>query len=144
MDQTDLKTEQVREQHAESERPVQRRRRKGRPLRATARFDDEEWETVCTAATGAGLTPRGWLAAAGVAAAEGKPPPRWRVVEPQLVELAATRKQLVRVGTLLNQATKATNATGMPSVALAALAGRVEVLVAELDRLTAAIMGRSL
>ena len=134
--------EQDSERHADPERPVRRRRRKGRPLRATARFDADEWGAVCAAATGAGLTPRGWLAAVGTAAARREPPPRWRTVEPQLVELAALRKQLVRVGTLLNQAVRSVNATGDVPPGLPYLCGRVEMLICELDRLTARLVQR--
>lgn len=88
------------------------------------------------------MTPSGWVAETAVAVARQKPPPRQRIAEAQLVELAAMRKQLVRVGTLLNQAVKATNATGELSPGLPYLCGRVAELLAQIDRSTAATLGR--
>jgi hypothetical protein len=48
----------------------------------------------------------------------------------------------VRVGTLLNQSVKATNASGSVAPGLPYLAGRVEVLIREVDRRTAALLSR--
>lgn len=137
------RAEQVREQTPEQPgAAVQRLRRKGRRMRANPRFTEDEWADVVRAARWAGMTTSGWTAATGVAVARRKPPPRIRVAEATMVELAATRKQLVRVGTLLNQSVKATNASGEVAPGLPYLAGRVEMLLCELDRLTAALVGR--
>jgi hypothetical protein len=139
----DPPAEQVREQISDPPGAVVRRRRRtGRRRQVLARFSDDEWRDVCAAAHSAGFTPSGWTAATGVAAARRRPPPRLAVAEATLRELAATRKQLVRVGTLLNQSVKATNASGTVAPGLPHLAGRVEVLIAELDRRTAALLSR--
>ena len=121
---------------------VRARRRRGRHRQAHARFTDDEWRDVLAAARRAGRTPGGWTAAASVAVARHEPPPRLAVAEAALRELAATRKQLVRVGTLLNQSVKATNASGSVAPGLPYLAGRVEVLIREVDRRTAALLSR--
>lgn len=139
----DPATEQVREQLSDQPGAViRRRRRTGRHRQALARFTDEEWRDVCAAARSAGFTPGGWTAATGVAVARREPPPRLVVAEATLRELAETRKQLVRVGTLLNQSVKATNARGAVAPGLPYLAGRVEVLISEIDRRTAALISR--
>lgn len=140
----DARPEQVREQTPESPSTgIQRRRRKGRPRRANPRFTEAEWRDVQRAARLAGLTPSGWTAATGVAVARQNPPPRIVIAESKLRELAETRKQLVRVGTLLNQSVRAVNASGEVAPGLPYLAGRVEVLLSEVDRLTASLMTRS-
>ena len=127
--------EQVRERTAQQPGAVVRRReRKGRPRQIRVRFSDDEWHDISAAAGRAGWTVGGWTAATGVAAARRKPPPRLVVAEATLRELAETRRQLVRIGTLLNQSVKAVNATGQVPPGLAYLAGRVDVLIGELDR----------
>jgi hypothetical protein len=90
--------------------------RSGRPHRLNARFTADELAEIETAAIGAGMTPTGFLAEAGLAAARGAPsaplsPTREALAEMQ-GELFDARVALGRIGTNLNQAAAALNATG--------------------------------
>ena len=135
--------EQVREQISEPPGAVVRRRRRtGRRRQVLARFSDEEWRDVCAAAHSAGFTPSGWTAATGVAVARRRRRRGWRWPRRRCANWRPTRKQLVRVGTLLNQSVKATNASGTVAPGLPYLAGQVEVLIREVDRRTAALLTR--
>ncbi|SNT65686.1 hypothetical protein SAMN05421812_12529 [Asanoa hainanensis] len=88
----------------------------GRPRRIAPSFTEQEMADVQKAAEDAGLTPTGFLAEAGLAAARGTPPAsldRGREGLAQLqAELFDARVAVGRIGTNLNQAVAALNATG--------------------------------
>ena len=88
----------------------------GRPHRLNARFSDTERAEIETAAAAVGMTPTGYLAEAGLAAARGAPPSSLDPMRESLarleVELFDTRVAVGRIGTNLNQAVAALNATG--------------------------------
>jgi hypothetical protein len=91
----------------------------------TAAFTDAEYEALAAAARRVGLTPTGFCAqaalAAAVAPANDAAPllgadPEVEALSEAQAELATLRTALVRVGTNLNQAVAALNATGEPPV----------------------------
>ncbi len=90
--------------------------RLGRPHRLNARFTADELVEIETAAVGAGMTPTGFLAEAGLAAARGTPPAALSPSREALAELQGelfdARVALGRIGTNLNQAVTALHATG--------------------------------
>jgi uncharacterized protein (DUF1778 family) len=92
-----------------------RDRRHSRPRRPRPIFircSDDEYAALAAAATSSGLTPSGYAAEAAVAAAHGRLD---SLPDPALVrELIATRAQLRRYGSNLNQAARALNAGGDP------------------------------
>lgn len=111
----------------ESERPTASPRprgrdrvhlRSGRAHRLNARFTADELAEIETAAAGAGMTPTGFLAEAGLATARGAPPASLSPTREALAELQRelfdARVALGRIGTNLNQAIAALNATGQP------------------------------
>jgi hypothetical protein len=90
--------------------------RAGRPHRLNARFTDAELAEIEAAAVGAGMTPTGFLAEAGLAAARGTAPaalsPSREALAELQSELFAARVSVGRIGTNLNQAVTALNSTG--------------------------------
>jgi len=119
----------------------------GRGHSVRVRFSDAELSVASTGAGRADMRLAGYIAAAALAAAQAQPAPRVvgareRLLRESLAEIAATRVRLVRVGTLLNQAVAALNSTGAVTPGLPYLAGRVEVVVREMDRLTAQLLTR--
>lgn len=107
-----------------------------RPYRVAPSFTADEYAAVAAAAVRAGLTPTGFCARAALALAETPPPSGGAVIGPAVArmpgqriggervealaalqaELADTRTAMVRVGTNLNQAMAAFNATGEPPI----------------------------
>ena len=146
-DQSDL--QQVRERPPSAPNGGRRRKRldeSRRSRRAYVKFDDEEWTAATTGAADRGLALGAFAARATLAAAAGLPAPapiarRERLTRDTLDELRALRVQFVRTGTLLNQAVKLTNATGRVAPGLGVLAGRVDVSIAQIDRLVAELHG---
>ncbi len=83
-----------------------------RTLRLTPRFTAEEIRQLEQAAEAAGLTPTGYTALAAVAAARAGQTPQLDELRAALGELAKARTAVNRIGTNLNQAVAALNATG--------------------------------
>ena len=88
----------------------------GRLHRLNARLSDAELAEIETAAAAVGMTPTGFLTEAGLAAARGVPPAALDPMRESLaqleVELFDARVAVGRIGTNLNQAVSALNATG--------------------------------
>lgn len=111
------------------------------------RVNDAEMTVAATGATNRGMVLGNFARQAVLAAASGQPAPRpvserERRLREDLRAIAETRTQLVRIGTLLNQAVAALNSTGEAPPGLPYLAGRVEVLLRRLDEQTALMVGR--
>lgn len=112
----------------------QRRRRNrsrtdrvSRELRLNLRVNADELRLIEQAAERAGLTPTGYAAAAAVSAAHAGNTPHLDELRAAIGELAQTRTAVNRIGTNLNQAVAALNATGEAPEwlgTIAALCGR--------------------
>jgi hypothetical protein len=106
-----------------------------RPYRVAPSFTTDEYAAIQKAAVQAGLTPTGFCARAALALAETPPPSGGAISGPAdtrvpgqrigervealaalQAELSDTRTAVVRVGTNLNQAMAAFNATGEPPI----------------------------
>jgi hypothetical protein len=115
----------------------------GRPHRLNARFTADELVEIETAAAGAGMTPTGFLAEAGLAAARRTPPASLSASREALAELQselfAARVALGRIGTNLNQAAAALNATGQPPAWLERVVLLCERRMAAVDEVVARI-----
>ena len=113
--------------------------RPGRPRQIKVRYTHEEYATIASAARDTGLTPTGYVAETALAAAtntQTHSTAPWRTA---LLELMEARTQVRRIGTNINQATAAINATGEPPVWLRtalAITGRA---VAHLDEAATAV-----
>jgi hypothetical protein len=109
----------------------------GRPHRVNARFTAAEFAEIEAAAAGAGMTPTGFLAEAGLAAARGTPPaslhPNREAIAQLQAELFDARVALGRIGINLNQAVAALNATGGAPVWLDRVVHLCERRIAALD-----------
>jgi len=116
----------------------------GRPHRLNARLSDAELAEIETAAAAAGMTPTGFLTEAGLAAARGAPPAALDPMRESLaqleVELFDTRVAVGRIGTNLNQAVSALNATGQAPAWLERVAWlceqrmlRVDAVISRID-----------
>jgi len=78
------------------------------------RYTHHEYATIAGAARDAGLTPTGYVAEAALAAANNTQTPTTAPWRTALLELMEARTQVRRIGTNINQATAAINATGDP------------------------------
>lgn len=119
--------------------------RPGRPHRVNVRFTDTELAEIHAAAAAAGVTPTGFCAETSLAAARGKPSPTLDPAHEALAELQAelfdVRVAVGRIGTNLNQAVAALNATGIaPDWLVRAVAlcerrmQRIDAVIAKVDR----------
>jgi hypothetical protein len=124
--------------------PTARRgRMKGRRGRVVGlRLSDAQHAEVVAAAAAAGLTPGGFAAEVTLAATRGEAS---RVVEraalrEALVELAAARTQVARVGGNLNQAVRALHSAGEVPELLEVVAERAGRVVERLDAAAAAVL----
>lgn len=125
-------------------RPARRRERLTDSPRRRAvlvRFNDDERSAVASAAERAGLTTTAYVATVALDIARAAPPTTSSPLRDALAELMATRGQLRRFGTNVNQAVAALNATGeappalLTAVAVTARAvQRVDLAAAELHR----------
>lgn len=115
----------------------------GRPGRIAPRYTAQEVADIAVAAAAAGLTPTGFVAEAGLAAARGEQPSSLgRETLAQLqVELFDARVAVGRIGTNLNQGIAALHATGEAPAWLVRAAGlceqrmrRVDAIIARIDR----------
>jgi len=84
----------------------------GRDRVVKVRYDEQEHSALAEAAARAGLTPSGFLAAAGLSVATGQRAPAPTVDREVLGELLALRTAIVRYGVLVNQALAAWHSTG--------------------------------
>jgi len=120
--------------------------RPGRPHRVNARFNDAELAEVEAAAAAVGMTPTGFLAEAALAAARGTPPATLDPVREGLAQLQAelfdVRVAVGRVGTNLNQAVAAFNATGQAPEWLARAVALCERRMTRVDAVIALVDGR--
>ena len=98
------------------------------------------------AAAAVGMTPTGFLAEAGLAVARGTPPASLDPVREQLAALQAelfdARVAVGRIGTNLNQAVAALNATGTAPDWLQHAAALCERRMTRLDEVIAVVDGR--
>ena len=120
--------------------------RRYRPHAATARSEQlrlrltaAELDILREAAARAGLTPSGYAAEAAVAAAHGVEAPTLAPWREALRELMLLRGQLRRIGSNLNQASRAINVDGQAPIWLERLCGLVERNVAQVDAATEAL-----
>jgi hypothetical protein len=105
-------------------------------------YDDVEVAAVRSAAELAGLTPTGFVAAAGLTLAGAALPPALSADRQLLAELLQTRTALSRYGTNLNQAVAALHSgAGAPVWLLQAVAGCARAADG-VDALTAALARR--
>jgi hypothetical protein len=105
-------------------------------------YDDTEVAAVRSAAEVAGLTPTGFVAAAGLTLAGAALPPALSADRQLLAELLQTRTALSRYGTNLNQAVTALHSgAGAPVWLLQAVAGCARAADG-VDALTAALARR--
>jgi len=84
----------------------------GRHRHVRLRHSEHEYAIVQQAAYAAGLTNAGYVAEAALAAAQGADPPSIQPWRQALLELIDARNQVRRIGTNINQAARAINATG--------------------------------
>src|SRR5689334_8731797 len=88
----------------------------GRSRRVAATFTEQEMADIAATAAAAGVTPTGFCADAAIAAARGTPPasldPNRESLARLQAELFHARVAVGRIGTNLNQAVAALNATG--------------------------------
>lgn len=121
-------------------------RRPGRPHRVNARFTAAELAEVEAAASAVAMTPTGFLAEAGLAAARGTPPASLDPVREHLAALQAelfdARVAVGRIGTNLNQAVAALNATGTAPDWLARAVALCEGRMTHLDQVIATVDAR--
>jgi hypothetical protein len=81
-----------------------------------ARYDEQEFTAVAAAAARAGLTPSGFLAAAGLAAAGLGPAPSQSVDRELLAELLSLREAIRRYAVNVNQAVTLMHSTGQTPI----------------------------
>jgi hypothetical protein len=118
-------------------------RRPGRPLRVNARFNAAEFAEVAAAAAAAGMTTTGFCAEAALAAARGAAPATLDPARERLAELQGelfdARVAVGRIGTNLNQAVAALNATSVAPDWLPRAAALCERRMQAVDAVIAAI-----
>jgi len=85
-----------------------------RPREIKVRYTHDEYAAVAEAARDTGLTPTGYVAEAALATATGNQTPTTAPWRTALLELMEARNQVRRIGTNINQAAVAINATGEP------------------------------
>ena len=88
--------------------------RPGRPRQIKVRYTHEEYATIAGAARDTGLTPTGYVAETALATANNTQTPSTAPWRTALLELIQARTQVRRIGTNINQAAAAINATGEP------------------------------
>lgn len=107
-----------------------------------ARYDDSEYTALAQAAARAGLTPSGFLALAGLAAAGQGPGPSQTADRELLAELLRLRTALRRYAVNLNQAVAALNSTGVAPVWLGRAVAGADRAVASADAATSRLARR--
>lgn len=144
--------EQARDERTTGLRPrAGRDRARLSPRRATRinpSFSPDEHARVLAAARRAGLTPTGYVALAALAAAVGAPTAapassaQYEALRDLQADLFDLRNAVNRVGTNLNQAVAALNATGNAPVWLETVAAMCARNLTTLDEITSAIHRR--
>ena len=144
--------EQARDERATGPRPRAGRDRTRVSPRRGARinpsFSPEEHVRVLAAARRAGLTPTGYVALAALAAADGESPAapassaQYEALRDLQADLFDVRNAVNRVGTNLNQAVAALNATGNAPAWLETVAAMCARNLTALDEITSAIHRR--
>ena len=143
-----MTTEASAAKHADDARPRsafardRQHRFPGRKNALKVLYDDDEVAAVRAAADSAGLTPTGFVAAAGLTLAGAGLPPVLTADRQLLAELLQTRTALSRYGSNLNQAVAALHSgAGAPVWLLQAVAGCARAADG-VDALTAALARR--
>ena len=113
--------------------------RPGRPRQMHLRYTHEEYATIAGAARDAGLTPTGYVAEAALAAATNTQTPSTAPWRTALLELIEARTQVRRIGTNINQAAAAINATGEPPAWLQHALAMTNKAVRRLDEAATAV-----
>lgn len=124
-----------------------RRRKRAEQRRARSirgGVNDAEHATLAVAADARGLALATFVIGAALAEAENRPAPQPKTLRQvqqreASLELAASRMQLVRIGTLLNQLAKVANSTGQVPAALPILLRRVEDAIDASDQACARV-----
>jgi len=118
----------------------------GRPKRVAATFTEQEMADIQAAAAAVGMTPTGYLAEAGLAAARGTPPatldPAWERLAELQAALFDIRVAVGRIGTNLNQAVAAFNTTGKAPVWLDRAVALCERRMVRVDSVIEMVAGR--
>jgi hypothetical protein len=134
------------EQHANERGRDRRHHFPGRTHRLTPRFGSDELAAIEAAAARVGVTPTGFCAEAAVAAARGTPPASLDPAKETFAELQAelfdTRVAVGRIGTNLNQAVAALNATGEAPDWLGRAVALCEQRMDRLDEVIARVVRR--
>jgi hypothetical protein len=107
-----------------------------------ARYDEPEYTALAQAAARSGLTPSGFLALAGLAAAGQCPGPSQSVERELLAELLSLRTALRRYAVNVNQAVAALHSTGDAPVWLVRAVAGADRAVASADEATTRLARR--
>jgi len=107
-----------------------------------ARYDESEFTALAEAAARAGLTPSGFLAVAGLAAAGQGPGPSQTADRALLTELLHLRTALRRYAVNVNQAVAALHSTGAAPVWLCRAVAGADRAVASADEATTRLARR--
>ena len=110
-----------------------------RPRQIKVRYTHEEYAAIIGAACDTGLTPTGYVAEAALAAANNSQTPSTAPWRAALLELMEARTQVRRIGTNINQATAAINATGDPPPWLRQALAMTNKAVRRLDEAATAV-----
>jgi hypothetical protein len=107
-----------------------------------ARYDEQEFAVLAAAAERARLTPSGFLAGAGLAAAGQGPAPSQSVDRELLAELLRLRLAIRRYAVNVNQAVAALHSTGDAPVWLSRAVAGAQQAVLSADAATRRVTGR--
>jgi hypothetical protein len=107
-----------------------------------ARYDEQEYTVLAQAAARAGLTPSGFLAMAGLAAAGQGPGPSQTADRELLAELLSLRTALRRYAVNVNQAVAALHSTGDAPIWLRLAVAGADRAVASADEATTRVARR--
>lgn len=107
-----------------------------------ARYDEGEYTALAQAAARAGLTPSGFLALAGLAAAGQGPGPSQTADRELLAELLHLRTALRRYAVNVNQAVAALHSTGDAPIWLCRAVAGADRAVASVDEATTRVARR--
>ena len=107
-----------------------------------ARYDEPEFTALAQAAARAGLTPSGFLAVAGLAAAGQGPGPSQNADRELLAELLHLRTAIRRYAVNVNQAVAALHSTGDAPVWLGRAVAGADRAVASADEATSRVARR--
>ena len=110
-----------------------------RPRQIKVRYTHDEYAAIAGAARDAGLTPTGYVAETALAAANNTQTPSTAPWRTALLELIEARTQVRRIGTNINQAAAAINATGEPPLWLQHALAMTNRAVTHLDEAATAV-----